>query len=164
MNLICLGAKLIFSRWYEANVVLALTDNLKRIKNLHPLFFFFCLESNHSALISFSYLKGPKYSDFCRFINSFCFLVLIVVQVASLSSYPGLAWQALFKVKEFFGFSARIHCPRVWVIVEWARCLGARDYGYFQCVNPKGIGQHQFYPLSKVLEFFPEKIVVVLDN
>lgn len=35
--------------------------------------------------------------------------------------------------------------------------LGARDYDYFQCVNPKRFGQHKIYPLSEVLKVLPEK-------
>lgn len=80
-----------------------------------------------------------------------------------------LAWQTLFKVGElFFGFFARIRGANASVSLVRACCLEAKDYyGYFQCINPEGVGQHQSHPLSEVHEFLPEKKkekkAVVLD-
>lgn len=145
----CLSSKHRFLRSYETKIFLFLTGTSEEPKNCLP----FSLESHHSAVVLFSCLKSPEYFDVCRFINSFCFLILVRPLSGFLLSPT---CQTLFG-ELFFGFFSKIHGADDCVSVVRARCLGARDYGYFQCVNPKGIGQRQSYPLSEVLRFLPEK-------
>lgn len=145
----CLSSKRRFLRSYETKIFLFPGGTSEEPKNCLPI----CLESHHSAVVLFSCLKSPEYFDICRFMNNFRFLIL----VHSLSGFLlSLTCQTLFG-ELFFAFFAKIHGADACVSVVRACCLGARDYGYFQYFNPKGIGQCQSYPLSEVPKFLPEK-------
>lgn len=135
-NPMCLSSRLLFSRSYETKLSYPC---LILIKNLRTAFTFVGKPSQCISVIQL--VKSSKYFDFCRFINCFCFF-------PALGFSFFLAWQTLFKAGElFFGFFARIRRADACAIAERVSCVGARHYGYFQCVNPKGIGQHQSLPV-----------------